>query len=267
MKWRGQGILTVAVLGFAVIYGVQWHSSANLQQAINSSGLPIQPYTQLVSEYVDTSHHWPTPNELTLPTPPADSVIRHVTLGDNGVLTFTLAGWTFRGRVTTTFAPRLMTRPDYPAAVRLSYACVDVQPAAYEQVVCKQWPLEPIASVNTDNQGAFETWQSNLQQIDDQQRTFADAKNTTTECEQIASRISDNVMDCIARVAPELFGNFAELITTRLRDRPHLRGEVITADPATLVNYNQECKNEWASIRARTIAAQAETSECLSAVL
>jgi hypothetical protein len=262
MQWRGQGVLTSIVLVAAGAYAIQWHTVTKLQDSIEGSGLLITPYTQSISEFVDHAHRWPTANEVSLPMPPAGGIVRKVTLGEHGMLHFALTGWTLRGRITATFAPSIMSASTFEPKGRLRYACVAVKPAFLEGVVCRQWGISSLEKIEAAHAQEFAEWQDDTEHAGKRRTVIATAGSSETECDRIAYR-AGQVSECVVGVDAELGGRIAASLSTKFRNRPRLRPEILADDPDLLAKYNRQCTEEWADFVAQMVSENHEMGNCL----
>ncbi|MES1190463.1 MAG: hypothetical protein ABUS47_05210 [Steroidobacter sp.] len=247
-------------------YAVQWHTVTNLEDTIIGKGLEIAPYAQSVSEFVDSNHRWPTASEVSLPTPPLGGAIRKVTVAEHGVLNFTLSGWTLDGWVTATFAPSIMSAAAFDPRARLSYTCVEVKPSSLAHSVCRQWGVGSLKEIESKQAQAFAEWERNREQAESDRtagNTVETTETTETECDRIASHVSDSVLECVTRVDAAAGGKLDALMSTEFRNRPRLKEEVIAADAGLLAQYDRQCAQDWSQLAGQMIAMNQELKSCL----
>lgn len=260
MKWRGQGLLVVALLAGATAVAYQWKSFEQLQDQAIGYGINYTPYTNLVDEFVDREKRWPEPGEIDFSTVAEGGVITNAELQKHGEILFTLSAWTIKnGYAQMSFAPTLNVGVTNYAGGRLSYNCVEVIPANYEAVICRSQGKVTRAEVATDNDGAFTRWQHERDKTVKEKAEFAaavaSAETTRTLCDDLWLDAQQNAIPCAEGVNPAL----AKQIQERSRvifNGPRLAPETIARNPESLVLFNRECEENW-----RTLVALAKIND------
>lgn len=263
MKWRGQGILTAIVLICAGAYAVQWRSNMRLVDEIEGHGLPLAPYIRPVAEFVDDAGIFPQPGEVALPAPPQNGVISSVTLGEKGTLKFMLTTWTiFDGHVSFTMAPEVNVGALLPAANRLHYSCIEVQPERYASTVCHGMTTQQ--TIDAANETAFAEWEADLDRIDQREAEAQSMASVRNECDRIARLARDEVLDCVTRIDSKLGEQLEQRIVEAFETR-RLRPEVMAQSPELLDQFNAQCTQSWEAITGMIRAGARLVEECLPA--
>ena len=261
MRWRGQGILVGVVLLAAGAYGWQWVSVSKMVETLQVTALPIGSYTGAVTAFYAENQRFPEPTELTLPRAKTD-LIRDVTLGKDGELTFELSAWlVFHGYVMTTMAPTLMPGSE-PGSVVLSYVCVETDPSEFASVVCSRNGTATRAELAQENA----TFQANLnkrrESMDEEARAVARVQEVGTDCDRFVALAHGGAEQCVADADAQLGQRFAQSVKENFDNGRRLRPEVIASSPELLDKFNEECTSAWKSLVAMVSSANAEAGDC-----
>lgn len=249
MKWRGQGLLIVAVLSGAAAYWYQWTSFEKLQDYSFSYGINYLPYKRLVAEFVEREKRWPEPGEVDINSVAEGGVIRNAELLENGEIRFAFSAWTIKsGYAEMSFVPSLNTSPTVYGTGRLNYACVDVDPPGFESVVCRREGALSRAEIAAENVDAFARWQSAIDQEKKEKADFADAvsaaESLPTLCDTLWIEAQDNVLPCAEGINPSLAAQIRQR-SQHIFNGPRLRPELIARNPDMLTAFNRECEENW----------------------
>lgn len=263
MRWRGQGILVGLVLLAAATYGWQWKSVSTMAERLQVSALPIDRYTATVNDFYAEHERFPEPNEISFPSARND-LVRSATLGKNGELTFELSAWrVFGGHVKTTMAPSLMPGLE-PGSVRLSYVCVDTQPAEFAAIVCSRNGTVTRTALMQENAEFQASQRDGREASEERARSVQRVQAVGTDCDRFVAQARDGLEQCVARADEQLGQQFASVVKERFENSPRLRPEVIASSPEVLDAFNKECTSEWAVTVAQVKSANAEAGKCFT---
>jgi len=262
MKWRGQGLLTVAVLAAAAAIGWQWTSTRALEDHALGHGIDYLPYTRAVATFVDGQRRWPAAGELALPEPPDGGPIAAATLGPEGEIQVAFRAWTLGdGRVRAVLAPVLNPHAaDAPPTARLSYRCVEVAPAAMARVVCGSETVTPRAEVAAANAGAFARWRHADAERQARQ-AIAAAPPAPTRCDRLWEQAEREILPCLEGVDPALARQFGER-GRELFLGPRLRPEVVARNPELLAEFDARCQAHWDALAGTAAQADPRARGC-----
>lgn len=265
MKWRGQGLLVGSVIVAAVAFGYQWTSVVKMEDEALAGGLDYRPYMNRVSEFVNQQRRWPEPDEIYLPIPPEDGVIKNVELQSEGKILVTFSAWTIRsGRVEAVLAPTLSSYGSQ-ARGRLRYSCLSVDPVGFERLVCRTIGYTTTEQLAQDNANGFEEWLKNeadaKQRNEDFQRALEAAQDVTTRCDELWMRAQGSVVPCLRAVDPDTADSFSKR-SDEIFNGPRLRPDVIARNPDMLEQFNQECDSNWTHLTVVTRDIREEFSAC-----
>lgn len=270
MRWKGQGILAALVLAGAGAYAWQWHTMVGMFDAIESRGLPVAGYTRAVSVFVDTYQRWPRANEIVLPAPPRQGVVRSVRLGEKGALFFELSGWTLKGRTTLTMAPVVQSSALLPPNGRLTYDCIAANPPALEQGVCGDLEMSSLADIAKLNTNVFEKWKTDRWRIAHPNPLPVATSPPVMEpeiedqCKRIITQGTAEWVPCLSRIDPAKAEKLQSLLVGGMfRPFPSLAPPA-SAGPGAAAELRKKTNSECIQLWNQLAAQLPEAKECFA---